>query len=289
MIRATALALLLATPALAQQSDGGAAQVTLLSGWQRPDGARMAAIEMRLAPGWHTYWRVPGESGIPPEFDWSRSRNLASVAYQWPRPQVFRGGYDTTIGYTGTLTLPILLTPKDPRQPIDLALDMTFGTCSEICMAGSADLSLTIPPGAPTQGAPAIRAALAQRPLGAAEAGVTAVTCGLAPAPRGYDLTTNVTFATPPAAAQTMVIEPDSPEVWIDLPETTTNGRQIHAHASLQPPRGAPGPMIERGALRITLIDADRAIDIEGCDAATAPHDLPDAILSSSGDLTPDH
>ena len=48
----------------------------------------MAAVEIRLAPGWHTYWRVPGEAGIPPRFDWSGSQNLAAVAYEWPRPEI---------------------------------------------------------------------------------------------------------------------------------------------------------------------------------------------------------
>ncbi len=60
--------------------------VDLLAGWREPDGSRIAAIAIDLAPGWYTYWRIPGEAGIAPRFDWSRSRNLASVAAEWPRP-----------------------------------------------------------------------------------------------------------------------------------------------------------------------------------------------------------
>ena len=68
---------------------GGQAAVGTLDGWRQPDGSRLAAVEIRLAPGWHTYWRVPGDAGIPPSFDWSGSSNLASVAYEWPRPEIF--------------------------------------------------------------------------------------------------------------------------------------------------------------------------------------------------------
>ena len=45
--------------------------VALIAGWRQADGSRLAGIEIRLAPGWHTYWRAPGSAGIPPTFDWS--------------------------------------------------------------------------------------------------------------------------------------------------------------------------------------------------------------------------
>ena len=62
----------------------------ILQGWVLPDGNRMAAIRMTVEPGWKTYWRAPGDMGIPHSFDWSGSRNLSAVAVEWPATTVFR-------------------------------------------------------------------------------------------------------------------------------------------------------------------------------------------------------
>jgi DsbC/DsbD-like thiol-disulfide interchange protein len=59
------------------------AEVRLMAGTVK-DGALEAGIEIRLAPGWKTYWRYPGDSGIPPRFDWSNSRNVAGATVAFP-------------------------------------------------------------------------------------------------------------------------------------------------------------------------------------------------------------
>ena len=53
--------------------------VTLLPGRAEAEGARMAGLVLDVTPEWKTYWRNPGAAGIPPQFDWSRSRNLGAV------------------------------------------------------------------------------------------------------------------------------------------------------------------------------------------------------------------
>ena len=58
-----------------------------------------AGIELRLAPGWKTYWRYPGDSGIPPRFDFAKSRNVKSVTVRWPAPQRLTDESGTSIGY----------------------------------------------------------------------------------------------------------------------------------------------------------------------------------------------
>ena len=78
MIRMTLLAALLASPAVATTQDDVLAG-TLLPGWQIEGGGQMAALQLTLAPGWKTYWRSPGDAGIPPSFDWSGSQNVKSV------------------------------------------------------------------------------------------------------------------------------------------------------------------------------------------------------------------
>jgi DsbC/DsbD-like thiol-disulfide interchange protein len=220
-------------------------------------------VEIRLAPGWHTYWRVPGEGGVPPRFDWSGSRNLAGIAYEWPRPRVFESFGLAMVGYRDLLVLPVVLTPDRPGDDIDASLDLTFGVCEEICVPAEARLSAHLPATGPASGRLDIMTALADRPLTAAEAGVAAVGCRLAPAHGGLELTTEVTFAEPPGAVPFAVLESTSPGLWIGPAEATVKGRTVLARAAAEGAGG--GAVLDRSALRLTLLDGSRAVDIRGC------------------------
>ncbi len=256
-------------PAAAQPLSGAEAAVTgvgLIDGWRQEDGSRLAAIEIRLAPGWHTYWRVPGSAGIPPSFDWSGSTNLASVTYEWPRPQVFDRLGMRTIGYEGGVVLPVRLEPLDPDQPMQLDLDLAFGVCSDICVPAEARVDLQLAPDAPAEGRGRIEAALSQRAQSAGEAGVAAVSCALAPGEGGYELTARVTFGAEPAPGQVAVLEAGQPDVWIGEAESRTEGRTVTASAPVEG-GGAAGPILERRGLRVTVLDGRRAVDIRGCGA----------------------
>jgi len=118
-------------------------EVRLVAGGAHGEVLR-AGLEIRLAPGWKTYWKAPGDSGIPPSFDWSASRNVAAVAVRWPVPQRFAGKDDTTIGYAGDVILPLRVTAKDPGQPVTLALALRYAVCNNICVPARASLSLPL-------------------------------------------------------------------------------------------------------------------------------------------------
>jgi DsbC/DsbD-like thiol-disulfide interchange protein len=249
----------------------GAAQeavraVSLVEGWRQPDGSRLAAIEIRLAPGWHTYWRAPGSAGIPPAFDWSGSGNLASARYEWPRPALFESFGLMSIGYEGALVLPVLLTPTDPAKPLDLDLVLDFGVCADICVPATARIEAVLAPDAPENGRALIEAALAERAVSAADAGVSHVTCGLEPHGRGFAVTAEITFAAAPRPGQVAVMEPGQPDLWIGDASSHTEGRMVTARAPIQS-AGSAGPVLERQALRLTVLDGQRAIDIRGCEA----------------------
>ncbi len=247
-------------------SFGEQAKVAILDGWRQPDGSRLAAIEIRLAPGWHTYWRVPGDAGIPPSFDWSGSKNLASASYEWPRPEVFDSDGVRTIGYSGTLVLPVRLVPRDPGAPLDLSLEVFLGVCADICVPNEAEAAALIAPDAPGEGRPAIEAALAARAETPAEAGVMRVTCALSPAADGYEIAAEIRFAEAPGPGQVAVLEADQPDVWIGPASSRTDGRTVTARAAVEVP-GDAGPMLERSGLRLTVLDGRRAVDIHGCTA----------------------
>ncbi|SDT91990.1 protein-disulfide reductase DsbD domain-containing protein [Stappia sp. ES.058] len=109
-----------------------------------------AALEIMLEPGWHTYWRFPGEAGIPTNADFSRSVGLTDVRLGYPAPERYDDGTSTSIVYKDRVVLPVDFTLTDVDGTATLAADVLFGVCSDICVPAQASLSLEIPPAADT-------------------------------------------------------------------------------------------------------------------------------------------
>lgn len=101
-----------------------------------PDGANLTGgIEITLKPGWKTYWRVPGDSGIPPRFDFSKSDNVETVTVLWPAPTKFpdgAGGH--SIGYSDTVILPLKITRKNAAAPATLRASIDYAVCEKLCV-----------------------------------------------------------------------------------------------------------------------------------------------------------
>jgi DsbC/DsbD-like thiol-disulfide interchange protein len=107
-------------------------------------GALRAGVEIRLAPGWKTYWRYPGDSGVPPRFDFSGSRNVKSVVVAWPAPHRARDDSGTTIVYTDAVIFPLRVVPQDAAKPVELDLKLAYAVCHDICMPKDAKAALTL-------------------------------------------------------------------------------------------------------------------------------------------------
>jgi DsbC/DsbD-like thiol-disulfide interchange protein len=266
---AAALCLALAAPAAAEAPRAaaeGRARVQLLPGWRQPDGSRLAALAIELAPGWHTYWRNPGAAGIPPEFDWSGSKNLASIRYEWPRPIVFSTYGLRTFGYRDELVLPLVLVPETPDAPIELELELFFGVCHDICIPAEVRISAELPTDAPESGRARIEAALSQRPHTPAEAGIAAARCEIRPGKGGMEVTARIRFRDAPPAAPVAVIEAANPDLRFDAPVSRLQGDTLTAKAELDW-HGPGAPIIDRSTLRLTLLDPRHAVEIRGCPA----------------------
>lgn len=234
----------------------------VLPGWRMADGHRMVALELTLAPGWHTYWRAPGEAGIPPSFDWSASTNLKAVTIHWPVPQVFDIGGMRSIGYTDRVVLPLELTPKTLGAPIALRATVDLGVCDEICLPAALTISADLS-GAGAQDA-AIAQALTRQPETAAEAGVTGATCSVEPIADGLRLTARLVLP-PLPGREVMVMELPDPSTWISGAKTTRQGDTLTAVADVMPAK-APYEL-NRAALTITVLGQGRAVELHGCGA----------------------
>lgn len=265
LLRALALlsASLLPLPLAAQAALSDLVRLTVLDGGQTPDGRHQAALRLDLAEGWKTYWRAPGNAGIPPSFTWRGARNVGAVAVTWPTPVVFDQSGLRSVGYSGVLVLPLTVTPKRAGGPLRLAGRMDFGICREVCIPARLDFSQDLDPAAPRN--PAIAAALAARPYSAPEAGVTRATCRIEPMPDGLRVTARLTLP-PTGGSEFAVIEPGLPGVWASEATVARSGQTLTATSEMIHIEGAPFAL-DRGAVRITVLGSARAVDIRGCSA----------------------
>lgn len=121
-------------------------------------------LQLRLTPGWHTYWRSPGDAGIPPVIDWKGSENLAGTEIAWPAPIRLPslGGLET-VGYEDGVVLPIAVRLVHPGAPLHLHAEVDYASCKDICIPYHASLDLVLPSGLAQPGMEAPLIAAAQR------------------------------------------------------------------------------------------------------------------------------
>lgn len=246
--------------------DRFAAPVTgeILAGWQQADGSRIAAVRLKLAPGWKTYWRSPGDAGIPPHFDWAGSDNLRGVGITWPAPEVFLTAGMRTIGYTGDVILPLTLAPHRAGEPMSLNAELEIGVCKDICVPHSMSLTARLE-GNSAKPTPIIAAALAARPYSAKEAGVKKATCALSPTKDGLRIKARMKL---PSAGgdEVVIIEAGQPGLWSSETQVTREGSTLVAQGEIMAGDGSP-LALDRSAIRITVLGAKHSVDIRGCTA----------------------
>lgn len=234
-------------------------EVRLLPG-ELSDGERVAGLALSIAPGWKTYWRMPGEAGVPPRFDWSGSRNLAALDVLWPTPEIFESFGMMSIGYGDEVVLPIRLVPEDPGQPITLALEAEFGVCREICIFEEVRFAIERAPGEAV-GAAEVAAAVARVP----EAGRATATCRIAGA--GADRRFSAEIAHGAVGSAPYVVLEGPAGAWFHGVETAPLGAASGGALAVEAMLTLDDPVawITRSDVRITLLGEGYAADIRGC------------------------
>jgi DsbC/DsbD-like thiol-disulfide interchange protein len=260
-----ALALLggLTTPAAAAIGDWvgeGNARVRLVAAGVDAEGSLAAGLEIDLDPGWKTYWRSPGDAGIPPVADFSASTNIeGSVAIGFPPPHRYDDGYAVSNVYEGRVLLTLSAKVADPSSPVRLAVGLDMGVCEEVCVPEHFDLALDLAPGESDAEADALladaRAALPGKP----EPGTFAVE-GIARS-GGTDkrpLFNVVVVAPDPDRAEVYV---EGPTDWYPAPPKLVGVDGSRATYSIEFSRlGAKTP-IGANEFRVTVVAGGRAIE----------------------------
>jgi DsbC/DsbD-like thiol-disulfide interchange protein len=232
-------------------TDGFHSRVRLVSGGYQ-DGRLLAGIEIRLDPGFKTYWRDPGESGLPPRFEWSGSENVAGIDLRWPAPERSEDAAGVAHGYHDRVVFPVILEPKDAARPVMLAVTIDYGVCKEICIPAHADLAL--PLSADTAERPALQAWLDRvprpQPLGAPGAlSVLSVEPAVGDKP-----TLTIAVRAPEGPRPALFVE--GPENWyFSTASSPTEGRFLVTID--EKPKDATGDI----PLRLTLVAGSHAVE----------------------------
>lgn len=261
MILLALMPALAATLAAAQSYDD-VVEAQILPGWRLPNGDHMAALHLKLAPGWKTYWRSPGDAGIPPQFDWGGAQNMAAIGVYWPAPVVFWQSGMRSVGYKDSVILPLKVRVQTPGRDARLGGVIDIGICKDVCLPHRIRVSAELSAGQ-TKPDPAIAAAMADVPFGASDAGVTHVACRITPRADGMGLRVAIDMPRGTGREET-VIEAADPNLWIADPETGWQGGQLIAETRVTHMSGGAFAL-DRSGLRITVLGGRMPVDIRGC------------------------
>jgi len=217
----------------------------------------LLGLEINLNEGWHSYWRSPGITGSPPDFDWSGSENFKSATLLYPIPQRFGTPPLDAIGYKGNVILPIRVTLQEKSKALVLKGQLNLLVCKELCLPKNFDLSLTLPEGtsAPSTENILIETALTRLPKETASTSL------------------QITKITAKEDTLFLEIESDKPLGTLDLflendadllfgrprVEMGPSGKSAHLQAKLDEPL-EKGKKLDPSLLTATLVNGDEAL-----------------------------
>ena len=240
----------------AEPSVGSAAQTTL-------------GLQFELAGGWKIYWRSPGDAGFPPQLDWAGSENIASAGIAWPAPERFSVLGLETVGYEGTVVLPIAVTLAKPGAPLHAVVALNYLTCEKICIPYETTLTLDLPTGPAASGgfAEVIAEYQAKVPGDGKAAGLHLVSAGIESGDKPHLLLR--LNADPPLAR---------PDAFVEGPEGVGFGAPVlagdPAHPELRIPVYGDGKtlaMLSAKPLTVTVVDGLRALEAVAVPSEEAP------------------
>ena len=194
-------------------------KVRLVSGMPDVNGkpTLFAGVQLRMEPGWKTYWRNPGDSGVPPSFDFKGSKNLKQAELFYPAPHRIADANGTAIGYDDEVVFPIKITPEHEGEAVELKLAFEYGLCKDLCIPNDVSLELGVPSDHGKGDAILLESALASTPKEAAPSllpAIEKVTADLdAPKP---EMTIDATF---PEGARETDLFIDGGEIYVPVPK----------------------------------------------------------------------
>ena len=256
------LAALLPFNAYAQDASswqkGAHAAVRLLAG-SRSGTVLLGGIAVQLDPGWKTYWRTSGDSGVPPRFDFSKSDNVEAVTVLWPAPSKFddgAGGF--SLGYHDHVVLPLRIVPKSNDKPVTLRANINYAVCEKICIPAEANTELTFASVASTEDS-VLFAALDTVPKPASVGDPNPLT--IRDVKREGKSTVLVDVLSPDARTINLFVEGPTPDWSLPVPKLLEPGPAGVKRFTFQLDGVPPGTNPDGAALKLTLVGGDRSYE----------------------------
>jgi DsbC/DsbD-like thiol-disulfide interchange protein len=239
------------------QRDGHSA-VRLLAG-SRSGAVLLGGIAFQLQPGWKTYWRTPGDSGVPPRFDFSKSENIEAVTILWPAPTKFddgAGGH--SLGYKNQIVLPLRIVAKNADKPVTLRADINYAVCEKLCIPVEAIAELAFASVASTEDS-ALFAALDTVPKPASIGDPNPLT--IRDVKRDGKSSVLVDVATSDAREVSLFVEGPTPDWALPVPTLLEPSPPGVKRFSFELDGLPPGAKPEGASLKLTLVGGDRAYE----------------------------
>ena len=239
------------------QRDGHSA-VRLLAG-SRSGAVLLGGIAIQLQPGWKTYWRTPGDSGVPPRFDFSKSENIEAVTVLWPAPTKFddgAGGH--SLGYHDLIVLPLRIVAKSPDKPVTLRADINYAVCDKLCIPVEASAELAINSVASTEDS-ALFAALDTVPKPANVGDPNPLT--IRDVKREGKSAVLVDVISPDSREVTLFVEGPTPDWALPVPKLVEHSPPGVKRFAFELDGMPPGTNPEGAALKLTLVGGERAYE----------------------------
>lgn len=232
--------------------------IRLLAG-SRSGTVLLGGIAIKLQPGWHTYWRSPGDSGVPPRFDFSRSDNVETVAVLYPAPQKFDDGAGgTSLGYTNKIVLPLRIVAKDANKPVTLRADINYAVCEKICIPVEAKAELGFASVASTEDGN-LSEALNSVPKPANIGDPNPLT--IRDVKRDGKANVLVDVAAPDGKEVSLFVEGPTPDWALPVPKLLEQGPPGVKRFAFELDGLPPGASADGAALKLTLVGGDKAYE----------------------------
>jgi len=224
------------------------------------DVALRAGIEIKMQPGWKTYWRYPGDSGVPPRFDFSGSENLKNAKVLFPAPHLFTDETGHSLGYKNSTIFPLVITPQQAGKPVRLHMKIDYAVCEKLCVPAEGSAELTLGSGVSARNAD-LTATEARVPkaVSAAQIGLTAKRVNTAAKP-----VVAVELAVPAGQALELFVEGPTPEWALPIPAPAQGAPTGRARFTFELD-GLPPGVDPKGNfdLTFTVVTGERALEVK--------------------------
>jgi DsbC/DsbD-like thiol-disulfide interchange protein len=235
--------------------------VRLIAGANSEDDVALrAGVEIKMQPGWKTYWRYPGDSGVPPRFDFSGSENLKDAKVFFPAPHLFTDETGHSLGYKGNAIFPVVVTPQQPGKPVRLRMKVEYAVCEKLCVPAEGSAELTLGSSASSRNADLSAAeARVPKPVPAAQIGLSARRVTAAAKPM-----VNVDLAAPAGQSVELFVEGPTAEWALPIPTPVQGAPSGHARFAFELD-GLPPGVDPKGKfdLTFTVVTGERALEVK--------------------------